>query len=101
MKRRVAAMLAFVVVLGLGRSADAQWVFLARTALGAIKPCTFTFTDGQQSASIRVASLSDNLCQLIALSDAKKDGTSAASMIVQGTLRICSQLGAQCSLSHD
>jgi hypothetical protein len=144
MSKRGAMGLGLALVLGVAGLAEAQWVFLARTALGAIKHLTsdgketatviiegkapnvyadaiaivqrnpglqitkrddatrtFTFTDGQQSASIRVASLSDTLCQLIALSDAKKDGTSAASMIVQGTLRICGQLGVQCSVSQD
>jgi len=62
---------------------------------------TFTFTDGQQSAHIRVSSLSDDVCQLIASSDKRKDGQSAASLVVDGTLRICGQLGVQCWLSKD
>jgi hypothetical protein len=62
---------------------------------------TFTFTDGQRTAHIRVASLGDDVCQLIASSDKVKDGPSPAPLIVEATLRICGQLGVSCALSKD
>jgi hypothetical protein len=62
---------------------------------------TFAFTDGQRTARIRVASLGDDVCQLIATADKGKDGHSPASLIVDATLRICGQLGVQCALSKD
>jgi hypothetical protein len=63
---------------------------------------TFAFTDGQRTASIRVSSLGDDVCQLIATSDKGKNGQgSPASLILDATLRICGQLGVQCAVSAD
>lgn len=58
MQRRVAAMLAFVVVLWVGGAADAQWVFLARTALGAIRHLV---SDGKETATVIIEGKAPNV----------------------------------------
>ena len=57
------------------------------------------FSKGDQSASMKVNRLDDNLCQiLVAESYGKPGGTS---LVVERIMRVCQQMGVECSHAQD
>jgi hypothetical protein len=59
----------------------------------------FAFSKGDQSASLKVSRLGDHLSQiLVAATYGKSGGTS---LVVEAILRVCRQMGVECSQSQD
>jgi hypothetical protein len=59
----------------------------------------FAFSKGDQSASLKVSRLDDHLSQiLVAATYGKASGTS---LVVEAILRVCRQMGVECSHAQD
>ena len=57
------------------------------------------FTKGAQSASMKVSRLDDNLSQILVAGASGKPGET--SLVVEGILRVCHQMGVECSRAQD
>ena len=57
------------------------------------------FSRGDQSASLKVSSLNDNLCQILVASTYGQPG--GTSLVVEGILRVCKQMGVECTHAQD
>lgn len=147
-KRSHLIIVCFLVFFSLVDVAYAQWVFLARRALGRIEHLattsqqgqthemaavlldadankvystavtmirekqdvridneddasrTIAFSDGQRLVSMKVASLGENVSQIMISSTGASPGEpSGASVVVDAILRVCKKMNVECSLS--
>lgn len=57
------------------------------------------FSRGDQSASLKVSSLNDNLSQILVASTYGQSG--GTSLVVEGILRVCKQMGVECTHAQD
>ncbi|MGH8619031.1 MAG: hypothetical protein ACREUW_15170 [Burkholderiales bacterium] len=98
--------LATVVLKG-----DADKVFA--TALKAVQASTqvrltlqdpqqriLEFTNGTQTAGLRVASVDGQLIQLLITSVRLPGQTSATSLVLAGVMRVCKDMGVECTLAQ-
>ncbi len=57
------------------------------------------FSKGNQSASMKVSGLNDNLSQILVASTYGQ--SSGTSLVVEGILRVCKQMGVECTHAQD
>ncbi len=57
------------------------------------------FSKGNQSASMKVSGLNDNLSQILVASTYGQ--SSGTSLLVEGILRVCKQMGVECTHAQD
>lgn len=57
------------------------------------------FSRGDQTASMKVSGLNDNLSQILVASTFGK--SSGTSFVVEGILRVCKQMGVECTHAQD
>ncbi len=57
------------------------------------------FAKGEQSASMKVSRLDDNLSQILVAGTYGKPG--GTSLVVEGILRVCQRMGVECSRAQD
>ena len=62
---------------------------------------TIDFTYGQHTASMKIASLQDNLSQLIITSTMASGKPEDASFVVDSVFRVCREMGVECGLAAD
>ncbi len=60
---------------------------------------TIVFAKGDQSASMKVSRLDEHLAQILVAGAAGKPG--GTSLVVEGILRVCHQMGVECSRAQD
>ncbi len=60
---------------------------------------TIAFSKGDQSASMKVSGLNDNLSQILVASTYGR--SSGTSLVVEGILRVCKQMGVECIQAQD
>ncbi len=60
---------------------------------------TIAFAKGDQSASMKVSRLDEHLAQILVAGAAGKPG--GTSLVVEGILRVCHQMGVECSRAQD
>ena len=152
MTHRARFVAVFVTVfLFLSGTAEAQWVFLARKALGKVrqfssevkdsqqpgydiatvlldaradkvystalnmlqanKKWTITrrddksrsleFSDGQRTAGLQISSLDDHLSHLVIVSTSTSGKSDTTSLVLNGVLRVCKELGVNCQLTDE
>jgi hypothetical protein len=65
------------------------------------KSRSLEFTDGTRAAGMQVSSLDENLSQLVIVSTGTSGKSDTTSLVVNGVLRVCKELGAQCRLADD
>ena len=143
--RTLPILVAIVMLFGIC-NADAQWVFVARKALGKIERMTqprtgnapgydvatvviegkadkvygkavktietapqlritrqdpreriIDFTDGTHSAGMKVSQVNDSVVHLLVVS-ATPDQDDTTSWVVSGVMRVCKEMGANCSV---
>jgi hypothetical protein len=65
------------------------------------KSRTLEFTDGRLSAGMQINRLEDNLCQLLIASTGTSGKTGTTSLVVNGVLRVCNEMGVHCQVSDE
>jgi hypothetical protein len=56
------------------------------------------FTDGKQTAGLRVSGVDGQLAQLLITSVRLPNQTSATSLVLTGVMRVCKDMGVECSV---
>jgi hypothetical protein len=56
------------------------------------------FTDGTQVASLQAQSLGDKISQLVIASTLSPSGPTATSLVLQGVLKVCSDMKVECTV---
>lgn len=56
------------------------------------------FTDGTQTAGLRVSAVDGQLAQLLVTSVRLPNQTSATSLVLNGVMRVCRDMGVECTL---
>jgi hypothetical protein len=78
--------------------AHAEWKITKRDD----KSQTIEFSDGKITAGMQITSLEDNLSQLLVASTGSPQGkTDATSLVVNGVLRVCKEMGVQCQVADE
>ncbi|MCX5818163.1 MAG: hypothetical protein NTX75_18280 [Proteobacteria bacterium] len=62
---------------------------------------TIDFTYGQHTASMKIASLQDNVSQLIISSAVASGKPGDTSFVVDSVFRVCREMGVECGLAKD
>jgi hypothetical protein len=65
------------------------------------KSRTLEFSDGKLSAGLQINRIEDNLCQLLIVSAGTQGKADATSLVVNGVLRVCKEMGVHCQLADD
>jgi hypothetical protein len=147
-KRSWTILIAVIVLLG-ASEVSAQWVFVARKALGRIERMTqpptsgvpsydvatvviegkaekvystalkaieatpnlritrqdpgqriIDFSDGNRAAGLKVSQVNEKVVHLLIASVVMPDHDSTTSLVVSGVMRICKEVGANCTLAQ-
>lgn len=59
------------------------------------------FSDGKRTAGMQVSSLDDNLSQLLIVSTVTSGKTDTTSLVLNGVLRVCKEMGVHCQLADE
>jgi hypothetical protein len=65
------------------------------------KSRTIEFSDGKRSAGMQINRLEDNLCQLLIVSTGTSGTTNTTSLVLNGVLRVCNEMGVHCQLADE
>lgn len=60
------------------------------------KAKTVEFSDGKRTAGMQITRLEDNLCQLLIVSAGTQGKSDATSLVLNGVLRVCKEMGVHC-----
>jgi len=59
------------------------------------------FSDGKRTAGVQVSSLDEQLSQLLIVSSVTSGKTDASSLVLNGVLRVCKEMGVHCQLADE
>jgi hypothetical protein len=65
------------------------------------KSRTIEFSDGKRSAGMQINRLEDNLCQLLIVSAGPSEKTDTTSLVLNGVLRVCKEMGVHCQSTDE
>lgn len=65
------------------------------------KSCSLEFSDGKRTAGMQVSSLDEHLSQLLIVSTAPSGKTETTSFVLNGVLRVCTEMGVHCQLADE
>jgi hypothetical protein len=65
------------------------------------KSRTIEFSDGKLSAGLQINRLEDNLCQLLIVSTGTPGKTDTTSLVLNGVLRVCKEMGVHCQVADE
>jgi|FrelakmetLWP11LW_1041352.scaffolds.fasta_scaffold09720_1 hypothetical protein len=65
------------------------------------KARTIEFNDGKRSAGMQINRLEDNFCQLLIVSTGTSGTTNTTSLVLNGVLRVCNEMGVHCQLADE
>ena len=65
------------------------------------KSRTLEFSDGRLNAGMQINRLEDNLCQLLIVSTGPSEKTDTTSLVVNGVLRVCKEMGVHCQATDE
>jgi len=65
------------------------------------KSRTLEFSDGRLNAGMQINRLADNLCQLLIVSTGPSEKTDTTSLVVNGVLRVCKEMGVHCQATDE
>ena len=65
------------------------------------KSRTIEFSDGKRSAGMQINRLEDNFCQLLIVSTGTSGTTNTTSLVLNGVLRVCNEMGVHCQLADE
>ena len=63
------------------------------------KSRTVEFSDGKVGAGLQISLLEDNLCQLLVVSTGTSGKSDTTSLVLNGVMRICKEMGVHCQLA--
>jgi hypothetical protein len=63
------------------------------------KSRSLEFSDGKHTAGMQVSSLDEHLTQLLIVSTITSGRTDATSLVLNGVLRVCKEMGVHCQLA--
>ena len=64
------------------------------------KALTLEFTDGKLVAGLQINPLEEHLCQMLIVSTKTSANKDAGSLVLNGVLRVCKEMGVHCEPSH-
>ena len=64
------------------------------------KALTLEFTDGRLVAGLQINPFEEHLCQLLIVSTTTPSNKDAGSLVLNGVLRVCKEMGVHCEPSH-
>ena len=65
------------------------------------KSRSLEFSDGKRTAGVQVSTLDEQLSQLLIVSSVTSGKTDATSLVLNGVLRVCKEMGVHCELAED
>jgi len=65
------------------------------------KSRSLEFSDGKRTAGVQVSSLDEQLSQLLIVSSVTSGKTDATSLVLNGVLRVCKEMGVHCQLADE
>jgi len=65
------------------------------------KSRSLEFSDGKRTAGVQVSSLDEQLSQLLIVSSVTSGKTDASSLVLNGVLRVCKEMGVHCQLADE
>lgn len=65
------------------------------------KSRSLEFSDGKRTAGVQVSSLDEQLSQLLIVSSVTSGKTDATSLVLNGVLRVCKEMGVHCELAEE
>ena len=65
------------------------------------KSRSLEFSDGKRTAGVQVSSLDEQLSQLLIVSSVTSGKTDATSLVLNGVLRVCKEMGVHCQLAEE
>jgi hypothetical protein len=65
------------------------------------KSRTIEFSDGKLSAGMQINRLEDDLCQLLIVSTGTPGKTDPTSLVLNGVLRVCKEMGVHCQVADE
>jgi hypothetical protein len=65
------------------------------------KSRTLEFSDGKLSAGMQINRLEDDLCQLLIVSTGTSGKTDPTSLVLNGVLRVCKEMGVHCQVADE
>lgn len=65
------------------------------------KSRSLEFSDGKRTAGVQVSTLDEQLSQLLIVSSVTSGKTDATSLVLNGVLRVCKEMGVHCQLAEE
>lgn len=65
------------------------------------KSRSLEFSDGKRTAGVQVSTLDEQLSQLLIVSSVTSGKTDAISLVLNGVLRVCKEMGVHCELAEE
>lgn len=65
------------------------------------KSRSLEFSDGKRTAGVQVSTLDEQLSQLLIVSSVTSGKTDATSLVLNGVLRVCKEMGVHCELAEE